>query len=505
MSGCFAIFEGGGAKGLAHIGALKALEGRKVNLLGVAGTSAGAIVAALVAAGWTADELYDPDRPVGSKGPFDKDFLEFFDGDIWSDLVGFKEDAERTFKHASPQQVWWRTPGFYWRNRRLIDILRERRGFFLTTEFANWLEDLLGKGVDEATGPGGKVCFRDLTRIPLKIVVTNLTDQTIKIFGSRADETPNEGVAEAVAASISIPFFFAPRLFKIGNQASVLVDGGLMSNFPAWVFDKEREDAEGSPHTLGFKLVEKGTGQGADTSTLLGLATRLFTTALAGDALLETRQVANLQTIPIRVRVSTFDFGIDSETKDDLYRDGLHHAREFFKKNIGPQNPDRISSVLGVIHSAMLKSLARGSDLHLRVNVALPNGKDRLRILYSYNMDEDADDRLEFGIGVGATGCCWQEHDFVYCDLVEAKSNYQSWGMTKYQQAMVRDDLISLLCVPIFDQDHLNLDREQTENPLIGVLNFDSNVDLSADFTSEPIQNAARECAAALWLALTWS
>ena len=43
------------------------------------------------------------------------------------------------------------------------------------------------------------------------------------------------------------------------------------------------------------------------------------------------------------------------------------------------------------------------------------------------------------------------------------------------------------------------------ENPLIGVLNFDSNVDLSADFTSEPIQNAARECAAALWLALTWS
>ena len=45
----FGIFEGGGVKGLAHIGALAAAQQRGVNFTGVAGTSAGAIVAALIA------------------------------------------------------------------------------------------------------------------------------------------------------------------------------------------------------------------------------------------------------------------------------------------------------------------------------------------------------------------------------------------------------------------------------------------------------------------------
>jgi NTE family protein len=49
MAQCFAIFEGGGAKGLAHVGALKAAESRNLEFIGVAGASAGAIIAALVA------------------------------------------------------------------------------------------------------------------------------------------------------------------------------------------------------------------------------------------------------------------------------------------------------------------------------------------------------------------------------------------------------------------------------------------------------------------------
>ena len=57
-SSAYAIFEGGGAKGIAHIGALRALEDEKLALLGVAGTSAGAIVAALVAVGYKPDELF---------------------------------------------------------------------------------------------------------------------------------------------------------------------------------------------------------------------------------------------------------------------------------------------------------------------------------------------------------------------------------------------------------------------------------------------------------------
>jgi NTE family protein len=56
----FVAFEGGGAKGLVHVGALKALESRSFQFSGVAGTSAGAIIAGLKAAGYEADEIANP-------------------------------------------------------------------------------------------------------------------------------------------------------------------------------------------------------------------------------------------------------------------------------------------------------------------------------------------------------------------------------------------------------------------------------------------------------------
>src|SRR5215472_13386107 len=57
----FVAFAGGGAKGLIHVGALKALEDRKVQFCGLAGTSAGAIVASLKAAGFEASDLLNPE------------------------------------------------------------------------------------------------------------------------------------------------------------------------------------------------------------------------------------------------------------------------------------------------------------------------------------------------------------------------------------------------------------------------------------------------------------
>lgn len=57
----FVAFAGGGAKGLIHVGALKALEDWQVQFCGLAGTSAGAIVASLKAAGFEASDLLDPE------------------------------------------------------------------------------------------------------------------------------------------------------------------------------------------------------------------------------------------------------------------------------------------------------------------------------------------------------------------------------------------------------------------------------------------------------------
>ena len=56
----FVAFEGGGAKGVVHVGALKAIEAYDPQYVGFAGTSAGSIVAALAAAGYKADDLVNP-------------------------------------------------------------------------------------------------------------------------------------------------------------------------------------------------------------------------------------------------------------------------------------------------------------------------------------------------------------------------------------------------------------------------------------------------------------
>ncbi|OXE36120.1 MAG: hypothetical protein CGW95_09645 [Phenylobacterium zucineum] len=56
----YVALSGGGAKGIMHIGALKALEDQKAQFKGLSGTSIGSVIAALKAAGYTADEIANP-------------------------------------------------------------------------------------------------------------------------------------------------------------------------------------------------------------------------------------------------------------------------------------------------------------------------------------------------------------------------------------------------------------------------------------------------------------
>jgi NTE family protein len=66
----FCVFEGGGAKGVAHLGVLGAIESvKEFDVQGFAGTSAGAIMAALAAVGYSSDELLTFKRDVPIRSP----------------------------------------------------------------------------------------------------------------------------------------------------------------------------------------------------------------------------------------------------------------------------------------------------------------------------------------------------------------------------------------------------------------------------------------------------
>src|SRR4051812_11447494 len=126
----FGIFEGGGAKGLAHIGALKAAEEDRVNFVGVGGTSAGAIVAALVAAGYTADELFLPDA---KDSLFNRNFVGFFDPDEWANFNAIREKLRVAFADCKkPYQFWWALNTFLVGNRKRLSRLSSNGGLLST-------------------------------------------------------------------------------------------------------------------------------------------------------------------------------------------------------------------------------------------------------------------------------------------------------------------------------------------------------------------------------------
>lgn len=198
----YGVFEGGGAKGVAYNGALAAMQKQKCWFTAVAGASAGAITAALVAAGLSPEDVGNETETA----------LGLVRTGMWAGL------------------------------RRL----QQETGYFPSEGLRNWLDGLLGKqvAIKKKSPPASGVTFKDLydaTHIELNIVAADLSRRCEVVFSHL--DTPRCAVADAVVASSSIPFAFASRLLQVveGTQTThhTVVDGGVWSNFPMHVFEDE--------------------------------------------------------------------------------------------------------------------------------------------------------------------------------------------------------------------------------------------------------------------------
>jgi hypothetical protein len=230
----YGVFEGGGAKGVAYIGALQAMAEKRCWFRSVAGASTGAITAALIAGGMSPEEI--------------------------------AATTDSAFKQLQTG-VW---PG--------IQSLQKATGYFRSDKLRVWLNQLLKEQVALKTGvvldKDAVVTFQqlyDTTGIELNVVAADLSSKSQIIFSHNKKETPNCGVADAVVASSSIPFVFASRLLQVGNGENgkpvfyhTIVDGGVWSNFPMYIFEDDafRESYERVPRKiesreiLGFILQE---------------------------------------------------------------------------------------------------------------------------------------------------------------------------------------------------------------------------------------------------------
>ena len=186
------VFEGGGVKGIAYGGALKKLE--SFNILPciqrVAGTSAGAITAALMCVGYSTQEISD----IIAK-------------------TNFKNFEDNTFLYV----------------RDIIRVI-SKFGWNKGETFSKWLGDLI-----QAKTGSPDTTFAQLKEVGKKdlyVVCTNITQQRADILSY--ETTPDMSIKLAVRMSMGIPIFFA----SIKNdKADIIVDGGVTLNYPINIFD----------------------------------------------------------------------------------------------------------------------------------------------------------------------------------------------------------------------------------------------------------------------------
>ena len=310
------VCEGGGVLGIGLVGAYAVLEARGYRVQNLAGTSAGAIVATLIAAGYTAAEVRDI--------IFDLDFSRITD-----------PHPEARLALIGGRWLGWgasvlRHQGIY-RGDFFLELMREKLAAKGVTTFRQLrYED--GKSPDPRYRHKVQVIVSDVTNRRL----LRLPMDAKAVLGVEPDDL---SVAEAVRMSMSIPFFFSPVRWKHpdGKQQLTLVDGGMLSNFPVWLFDTpELPDWP----TFGLRLVSPEARDGGglslpvplppNTGRLLSYALTLVQTMLAAHDRLYLDSETYARTIGVPTgSASGTDFALSEATKRQLYEAGRAATTEF--------------------------------------------------------------------------------------------------------------------------------------------------------------------------------
>ena len=310
------VFEGGGVKGIGLAGALEMLEEREYRPQNIAGTSAGAITAALLAAGYSADELREIIVTL--------DYRQFQDR-AWEDKIPLIERSLSMLLDL----------GLY-EGDRFLAWIRERLEAKGVRTFADLVHDEFAD--DPRYRSRLQVIASDVTKHELLVLPRDATKLGI--------EPDDLDVALAVRMSMSIPVFFEPVRFvnpKTGD-VHVIVDGGMLSNYPVWLFDCEDGDVPEWP-TFGLLLVEpkpqvpigarlpkpKMAGKGA--GAVIDYVKSLAQTMMEAHDRLYVEQANYARTIAIpTLGVGTTEFDLPRDRALELYDSGRRAAEKFLDK-----------------------------------------------------------------------------------------------------------------------------------------------------------------------------
>ena len=321
------VFEGGGVKGIAYIGALEVLEKRGIlkEILRVGGASVGSINALLIGLGYSIKEI----RHIIEN---EFDFKKILD-DEW---------------------------GFIRNTYRIITKYGWHKGEY----FSKWISKL----IEYKTGRKD-ITFEEHENMQLGpqlyFIGTNLSTGFSNVFSFK--NTPQMSISDAVRISMSIPLIFTAVNLKEekSDYEDIYVDGGLLNNYPIRLFDSKEyveenyfipfhyhrinieENTESTHHvcnkeTLGFRLdprdkidvyMGKKEPRRRKINSFLSYTYALINTIIEGQQDYHLNSFDWKRTIYIdTLGVKTMDFDIGEEKREELIESARNSTEIYLDK-----------------------------------------------------------------------------------------------------------------------------------------------------------------------------
>ena len=429
------IFQGGGAKGVAYLGALKYLNENNlfVNVKRTAGTSAGAITSALLSVGYSYEELSQIilnlnlmellDIELGIPNYFTK-FVNIFK-DMFSSLKNPIDSIINFIKNK------WNS---------VLGDNKSGPGLFSGEKFRIWFEDLIEKKTKKkflTFGELRELIASNSKYYHLHVFSTNIAKDQIEIthFSSEDTQWDDVIISDAVRSSMSLPGVFIPHIIHIKDQIGnrnpkkslgQFVDGGLFYNYPIEVFDKIKYSSNNTnslsnpnsfylnQFSLGFSLyspdlkppkMKNVTGTIDLISTICGF---FYNSEIVyHDRLYENQ----FRTIRIsNCNISTYKFNLKNEEKDQLILSGYNSVKLFFEfsKNKNNSSKSRFDDNFGLsligkrigsldqsfiprhsLTTEIENTYERAKPLRLILEGASGNGKSQIASRFALNHKDD--------------------------------------------------------------------------------------------------------------------
>jgi NTE family protein len=415
------VFQGGGPKGIAYIGALDVLEKRGIlpQVKRVAGTSAGAITATFLAVGYSVDEA--------KKHLMAMQLIEFldFDGARLSEIIPETKQKVHGFKHAS---------GFLNKVGAVINLLgllkftsdftaivgqiKNQSGLCKGEVFRQWI----AKAIEQKTGDAN-LTFGELRGLinprsrykHLYVFTTKIgANKEIVQLDSEDERWDNLIIADAVRASMSLPGAFEAHILHYKDRPGPLgrrcpcegqsfIDGGIIYNLPVEAFDKKKYIKKSSlskeegecpafnKRTLAFSLYTPGEEvpkEDTTVNTTFGVISDFLNTRWHAESITRKRVEYNKHRI-IKISnmgVGTFEFDLAPEKLEQLVLSGKESVEDFFEKQA---KSSRVSTqIFFDTTNERLSSLIRQANKKAPVNV---QGRNGVTQLHTAVLDEDVE------------------------------------------------------------------------------------------------------------------